>query len=598
MRRRLRAALPPERYADLAPAVGAAPAGSNGWVVDGTRTASGRPLVANDTAFALALPSPWYVCDLAWQGGRVAGFSLPGTPGVLIGRSKALAWGLVDAEADTQDLFTVDLAEEPHTTRQESIRVRGRRRPHVEEVRTTRQGPIVTALLEGETDALALAWTALAPAETAAGLRGLLLATDGDDLEAAAASLGGAALELVWGEAEGAVGSRLVGGPLPRRGQGGGLVPGDGADPEAGWQGTIPADEAPRRRDAPDGLLVAGENAPSDPERAASYRPRRIRELLGAGDLLSTADCLAAQADVRSLPGLRLQELLRGDAPAIDRPRAAWALLMAWDGELATDSAGGAVYGVLVRHLASEVFREALDALEDIDGVDLLAELSSGRAFAGRSTATLLDLLERRDDAFFRDDRTWAGVVAEALERTAAELGERVGPGSGGVALGRRPPPRARPPARPPAGPRPHLPPRPVPARRRRRHGPAGLAAPQRPRVGRAHGRPGDALRGRPRRPRRQPLRALRRPVGPPGVGRLRRPGRGLAGRPRAPAAVVGRGDRRRSRRDPLARPAALGAGPPGAAASPPGGRRRCAPSRRPTTSRSARRPSAPSGSA
>src|SRR5262249_21346268 len=123
--RRLRAALPPERYASLAPAVGAAPAGSNGWVVDGRRTASGRALVANDTAFALALPCPWYVCDLAWQGGRAAGFSLPGTPGILIGRSKTLAWGLVDAEADTQDLFTVDLAEEPHTTRQESIRVRG-----------------------------------------------------------------------------------------------------------------------------------------------------------------------------------------------------------------------------------------------------------------------------------------------------------------------------------------------------------------------------------------------------------------------------------------------------------------------------------------
>ena len=178
----------------------------------------------------------------------------------------------------------------------------------------------------------------------------------------------------------------------------------------------------------PHGLLVAGEEAPSVPERAASFRPRRIRELLGAGDLLSAADCLAAQVDVRSLPGLRLQGLLRDDAPTVDRPRAAWELLMAWDGELTADSAGGAVYGVLARDLAAEVFREALDALEGIDGVDVLAELASGRAFAGRSTATLLDLLERRDDAFFQDGRTWSGVIADALERTAAELGERLGP--------------------------------------------------------------------------------------------------------------------------------------------------------------------------
>ncbi len=85
----------------------------------------------------------------------------------------------------------------------------------------------------------------------------------------------------------------------------------------------MPPAEAPGRREAPGGLLVAGEEAPSDPERAASYRPRRIRELLSEGDLLSAADCLAAQVDVRSLPGLRLQELLRDDAPEVERSRAA-----------------------------------------------------------------------------------------------------------------------------------------------------------------------------------------------------------------------------------------------------------------------------------
>jgi penicillin amidase len=78
--------------------------------------------------------------------------------------------------------------------------------------------------------------------------------------------------------------------------------------------------------------------------------------------------------------------------------------------------------------LAAEIFRDAAEVLEGAAGTDALAELSSGLAFAGRSTATLLSLLERRDDAFFRDGRTWSGVIADALERTAAELGERLGP--------------------------------------------------------------------------------------------------------------------------------------------------------------------------
>jgi penicillin amidase len=81
-----------------------------------------------------------------------------------------------------------------------------------------------------------------------------------------------------------------------------------------------------------------------------------------------------------------------------------------------------------VRQLWTEVFREASEALEGIDGTEALAELSSGLAFAARSTATLLDLLEQRDDAFFGDGRTWAGVVEQAFEQTAAELGERLGP--------------------------------------------------------------------------------------------------------------------------------------------------------------------------
>ena len=83
---------------------------------------------------------------------------------------------------------------------------------------------------------------------------------------------------------------------------------------------------------------------------------------------------------------------------------------MAWDGELTPTRRAARSTACWCASSPRRSSARRPDALEGIDGADVLAELSSGRAFAGRSTATLLDLLERRDDAFFRDERTWSGV--------------------------------------------------------------------------------------------------------------------------------------------------------------------------------------------
>ncbi|HET9545823.1 MAG TPA: penicillin acylase family protein, partial [Gaiellaceae bacterium] len=159
----LRARLGVERLARLAPAYPAghpvhlddalvaeglarAPAtegASNAFALAGSRTASGRPLVANDPHLLLGIPSVWHVQHLEWDGGMCAGVTVPGAPAVVLGRNRRIAWGMTTAMVDTQDLFAVSLEDEAHEVVREPIRVRGRRAPVVEDVLVTGHGPVV-----------------------------------------------------------------------------------------------------------------------------------------------------------------------------------------------------------------------------------------------------------------------------------------------------------------------------------------------------------------------------------------------------------------------------------------------------------------------
>jgi penicillin amidase len=84
--------------------------GSNSWVVSGSRTTTGMPLLANDVHLEAQLPSTWYVAHLsAADGLNVTGATIPGLPGVIIGRTESIAWGVTNLYADTQDLFREQL---------------------------------------------------------------------------------------------------------------------------------------------------------------------------------------------------------------------------------------------------------------------------------------------------------------------------------------------------------------------------------------------------------------------------------------------------------------------------------------------------------
>src|SRR5262245_33310237 len=131
--------------------------GSNNWVVDGTLTASGKPLLANDPHLATHIPSLWYLAHMTAGDFDVIGATLPGAPAMAIGRNRYIAWVETNVAADVEDLYVERLdasgktaefrgAQEPIRVIPETIAVKGAE-PIQLDVRVTRHGPLVSDAL-------------------------------------------------------------------------------------------------------------------------------------------------------------------------------------------------------------------------------------------------------------------------------------------------------------------------------------------------------------------------------------------------------------------------------------------------------------------
>ena len=208
--------------------------GSNNWVVAGSHTADGKPLLSNDMHLAHSLPGIWYEADLAAPGVHVSGVSIPGLPLIVVGHNEHIAWGFTNLGADVQDLYlettrnagsaeeflAIDNTWQPVVHLVEPIRVKhGVTRSF--EVLATRHGdaltPILTPVLPGETRSIALRWTAYDPAVLQLPTLAIAQAHDWPGFLAAIATFGGPAQNVVYADDQGHIGYDAVG-RIPLRG--------------------------------------------------------------------------------------------------------------------------------------------------------------------------------------------------------------------------------------------------------------------------------------------------------------------------------------------------------------------------------------------
>jgi penicillin amidase len=380
---------------------------SNAWALAASRTADGRPILANDPHLLASLPNIWFEQELSAPGLHVSGATIPGLPLVLIGHNADLAWGMTTAMADTQDLVIERLTEdgrgvqrpegsEPIREHWENIPVRGGQ-THRLRIRETDNGVILNDVLAEERglpqdfvayesdDLVALRSTIALPDTAFEGLYRLNIAESIDAAREAIKLIVHASQNVLIAQRDGGI-AWQVSGRLPIRERGVGSLPVPGWIAGYSWSGYVPPHANPYWIDPPGGQLVSANNrstAPDDPVQPghcwmAPYRAQRITELLGQQSHLTLDDMAAIQMDQLSIEVRHYQRALERTAPELRALDAgAWAdadRLLAWDGRFARDSEPAALFVLLRRAFFHALLADELGPeLPTYMGVALLA---------------------------------------------------------------------------------------------------------------------------------------------------------------------------------------------------------------------------------
>ena len=432
-------------------------AGSNNWVVGGRRTASGKPLLANDPHLPPQLPAVWYQIHLSAPRYEVVGASIPGSPGVVIGHNRRIAWGVTNSCVDAQDLYVEQRhPSDPTLYRfrsdwiraevvREEIKVRGWRLPVVEEVHITHHGPLLSPSDDYKGQPLALRWSGLEPGSLVGAALAINRAQNWDEFCSALRRWTDPAQNFVYADVEGHIGYYLAG-RVPMRARGVGMVPSLGWTGEHEWTGYVPFEELPHLLDPASQLIVTANNQIVDEayphhisrEWLNGYRCQRISDLLESRPLLTVQDCCAVQSDLYSLSGVQLASHLRRLLPSNSLEAEALAELEEWDGHLRSESAGAAVCQMTLLYLQRRVLGPALGPLlDEYLGAGRLEAIPTN-SFLSRSTPLLLDKLESDDRAWLqrvlaagRDGSgpspSWKEVLHEAFSAAVTELRSRLG---------------------------------------------------------------------------------------------------------------------------------------------------------------------------
>ncbi|MDP1570611.1 MAG: penicillin acylase family protein [Vicinamibacterales bacterium] len=308
---------------------------SNSWVIAGTKTASGRPLLANDPHLQIELPSVWYEQHVVAAGLDVRGMAIPGVPFVVIGHNSRIAWGLTNSGADVQDFVVerFDVAarryldrgrQVPVDVEAREIQVRGRRPEPFEIWRTARGTVFADEGLEwdappawlspsadvptegGERRALVLAWHGLDEGDLAEAFAQINTASSWVAFEAAVSRLTALSQNVVYADVDGHIGYAMSG-SVPVRASGDGTMPVEGWSGGALWTGAVSGSRLPRALDPPAGMIATSNNEidrrwPGLITRdwVAPYRARRLAAALSVESRLDVAAVMALQNDVTS----------------------------------------------------------------------------------------------------------------------------------------------------------------------------------------------------------------------------------------------------------------------------------------------------------
>ena len=347
--------------------------GSNNWVVGGSLTEKGKPVLATDPHNDVSLARQWYQAQVTAPGMDAVGAFFLGTPGIYLGHTRHTAWGVTNHTASVRDLYVEEVASENanqyregdgwqdfEVDRQE-IAIRGES-ADVLVIRRSVRGPVVSAFVpqvdEGEQPVLSMRWVGAEPTTGFEAMLALMRSKSGDDVLGALAKWPMPILNFVFSDTEGRIGFQAVGHVPTRKANAIGYRPGN--DPDHVWGAVYGFDELPKLID-PDRDWVGTANNPPWGGRGPymrlgswsdGYRFRRVRERIEGVEKHTIESVGAIQADAVHARGQDLASVVAEIALGVrnKRVRELGELLNAWDGGYDVDSVAATVFAAFWEH--------------------------------------------------------------------------------------------------------------------------------------------------------------------------------------------------------------------------------------------------------
>jgi penicillin amidase len=360
--------------------------GSNNWALNGSKTASGFPILANDPHLDLSLPSIWYQIQLHAPGLNAYGVSLPGAPGIIIGFNQKIAWGVTNVAADVLDFYQIRFKDSAHssywynnqwkktTQRLEKIKIRGGA-TETDTVFYTHQGPVV--YLQKPKDfsrsanvpiGNALRWIAH---ERSNELKTFYLLNRGnnyDDYRKALSYYTAPAQNFIFASVDNDIAITANGKfPLKWKDQGKFIL--DGSEPKNDWQGWIPAAQNPTVKNPERGFVSSANQSSTDQtypyyinwEFSPYERGKRINDRLTVMTHATADSIRKMQTDSYSI---HAHNLLPAVLKMIDEgklnatQKEGLALVRKWDNYYNANSVGASIFDFWTKRLQENIWHD------------------------------------------------------------------------------------------------------------------------------------------------------------------------------------------------------------------------------------------------
>ncbi len=411
----------------------AAGGGSNCWVIHGSKTASGAPLVAGDPHLAMSLPAQWYVVHMECPEFTAAGPCNPGYPGpVFYGHNAKVAWTMTHAQGDRWDLYRERVRRgaggpeylyrgEWHAmeSRAEQYEVRGGDATTAT-LWATRHGPVVFGDPESDDEVIAARWGLADACHDMDATLDVLQASTVAEAREGFRGYDSVSGNFCFADGAGDIGYQYAG-RLPKHAPV--LVPVPGWTGEHEWDGYIPKAELPAEENPECGYFVTANNRTTTPDyphylsyMAARFRADRLHELIDGQERFDRDDMQRFQGDVTSVAAKALAPMFASAKVAAGLPEQVRALFEAWDGALTRESAAALAFDAVCEVLTERTLRAFLRRAAVKVSVTPYEE-----------RRILIDQVEAGETLMLPANMTWDALIGEAIESASEYLAGQFG---------------------------------------------------------------------------------------------------------------------------------------------------------------------------